>query len=150
MDLLWFPVHTPQAENMDFAVFNIGFPNYPLFHHDDWSLESRTEERSLFGSSVSETRSAPNYVEGDTEMLHEHFIKTIDFLKDYQKEFNELQVIHGFQQLEEIASYLNENNITHHGVVLTGPTKKVLALKEEAFVSSIIIDEVALWNWHNE
>ncbi len=149
LDLIWFPVDIPNEKEDYIPISNIGFPNHPIFHNDDWTLTFRTEERSLFGSTVSEGRSSPGYEEGDVEMLHKQFKKTLDFLKDYQKEFNQIQVIYNDIQLTDVISYLEKNEISHHGVVITGPTKEVLSLKEEEWVGAIQVDEVALWNWNN-
>jgi hypothetical protein len=149
LDLIWFPVDIPNDRDDYYPISNIGFPNYPIFHSEDWTLTSRAEERSLFGSTITEGRSAPEYKEGDTDMLHKQFKKTLQFLKDYQKEFNQIQVMHNDIKLNHVISYLEKNEISHHGVVITGPTKEVLSLKEEDWVGAIHIDEVALWNWSN-
>ncbi|WP_339147065.1 MULTISPECIES: anti sigma factor C-terminal domain-containing protein [unclassified Sutcliffiella] len=149
LDLIWFPVDIPNDRDNYYPISNIGFPNYPIFHSEDWTLTSRAEERSLFGSTITEGRSAPEYKEGDTEMLHKQFKKTLQFLKDYQKEFNQIQVMHNEIKLNHVISYLEKNEISHHGVVITGPTKEVLSLKEDDWIGAIHIDEVALWNWSN-
>lgn len=149
LELIWFPVDIPGEVEDYHSISNIGFPNYPIFHTDDWTLTSRTEERSLFGSTVTEGRSAPAYEEGDSDMLHEQFLKTLQFLKGYQKEFNQLQVMHNDIKLTEVIRYLEKNDISHHGVVITGPTKEVLSLKNERWIGAIQVDEVALWNWSN-
>lgn len=147
IELIWFPVNIAGEMDDYHSISNIGFPNYPIFHTDDWTLTSRTEERSLFGSTITEGRSAPSYEEGDTKMLHKQFKKTLHFLKDYQKDFNQLQVMHNDIKLNEVVLYLEKNDISHHGVVITGPTKEVLSLKEEEWIGAIQVDEVALWNW---
>ncbi|MGD6872537.1 anti-sigma factor C-terminal domain-containing protein [Sutcliffiella horikoshii] len=149
LDVLWFPVVTSEETGDHYPISNIGFPNYPIFHSDDWKLISKTEEKSFLSSSSSETRAAPNYVEGDTEMLHKYFKKTLRFLADYQEEFDEIQQMHGDIQIKEALSYLEDDGISHHGVVITGPTKEVLSLKEEEWIGAIQVDEVALWNWSN-
>lgn len=147
LDILWFPVVTSEELDDYYPISNIGFPNYPILHSDDWKLISKTEEKSFLSSSSSETRAAPNYVEGDTEMLHKYFKKTLLFLADYQKEFDEMQAMHGDIQIKEALSYLENQGISHHGVIITGPTKEVLSLKEEEWIGAIQVDEVALWNW---
>ncbi|WP_404458833.1 anti sigma factor C-terminal domain-containing protein [Sutcliffiella horikoshii] len=147
LDVLWFPVVISEEAGDHYPISNIGFPNYPIFHSDDWKLISKTEEKSFLNSSSSETRAVPNYVEGDTEMLHTYFKKTLRFLADYQEEFDEIQQMYGNIQIKEALSYFEGHGISHHGVVITGPTKEVLSLKEEEWIGAIQVDEVALWNW---
>ncbi|WP_223702956.1 anti sigma factor C-terminal domain-containing protein [Sutcliffiella deserti] len=43
--------------------------------------------------------------------------------------------------------HLETNGISHYGVVLTGPSKELLALKDEEWVGLIDVDVVELWNW---
>ncbi|MCM3619327.1 anti-sigma factor [Sutcliffiella horikoshii] len=152
LDILWFPVDVYSKEGLEADVFSlegpIGFPNNPILHPDDWTLESRTEERSFFGSQVSETHSAIPYEEGDVEILHNQFMKTLRFLEHHESEFDKLRP-YSPMKLNEKVKFLESNGINHYGVVITGPSKEILALKDEEWVESLHIDEVALWNWNN-
>ena len=75
----------------------IGFPSYPIWHADDMILDSREEEKGLFGSRIiSEGHSWPEYTVGDHEVLHEQFLKTLTFLKDHEQKANKLL----FEKLE--------------------------------------------------
>ena len=44
---------------------------------------------------------------------------------------------------------LENNGFVHYGAVITGPTKEVLNLQEEAWVAALQVDEVRLWNWND-
>lgn len=69
----------------------LGFPSFPIWHDDDMILDSREEEKGLFGSRiVSEGHSSPDYTEGDQEVLHQQFLKTLYFLKNHERKANNL------------------------------------------------------------
>ncbi|WP_010098627.1 anti-sigma factor [Ornithinibacillus scapharcae] len=143
MDIIWFAVHTGSEDD---SIYEIGFPNTPIWHDDDMILESREEEKGIFGSSViSELHSSPSYEEGDYEMLHTQLLKTLTFLSEYEKKVDKLF----FDKLElnDRLNYLKENGIENYGVVITGPTKEVLKLQDEEWISNLEVDEVAYWNW---
>lgn len=147
MDLIWFAVDTG-FEGKDGGVIlePIGFPSYPIWHDDDMILDSREEEKGLFGSRIiSEGHSSPEYTVGDHEVLHEQFLKTLTFLKDHEQKANKLL----FEKLElsKRIQYLENNGFQHYGVVITGPTKEVLKLQEETWVGELVVDEVSFWNW---
>ncbi|MDQ0231796.1 anti-sigma factor [Metabacillus malikii] len=146
MEIVWLAVDTGQEKNEDGIVFDpIGFPSFPIWHEDDMILESREEEKGLFGSVISEGHSSPDYNIGDQEILHKQFIKTLSFLKKYESKANKLY--YGELNLADRIEYLNKNGFHHYGVVVTGPTKEILKLKEENWIREITVDEVELWNW---
>ncbi len=150
IDLLWLAVDSG-AENMDErtegVIFDsIGFPSYPIWHDDDMILDSREEEKGLFGSSViSEGYSSPTYLEGDYDVLHQQFLKTLKFLQEYENIAS--KVVFGDLELENKIRYLENEGIKHYGVVITGPTKEILTLEDNDSISVLQIDESRLWNW---
>src|SRR5690625_343794 len=151
LSLLWLTVNSGvevSDDPYDIAIFEpLGLPAYPIWHDDDFILQSRAETKGfLGGGTVSESYSSPDYDFGDTEVLHEQFFKTLNFLKKYERKVNKLF----FDQLNlsERIDYLEENGIEHYGMVITGPTKEILSLKDESWVNVMQIDEVELWDWH--
>ncbi|WP_280771772.1 anti-sigma factor [Salipaludibacillus daqingensis] len=151
MDLTWLAVDTgveaTEEWNQGIVDNPIGFPSFPIWHEDDMILDSREQEQGLFGSrTVSETRSSPDYTVGEGEVLHEQFMKTLFFLEDHETKANNL--VSGGLKLSERISYLENNGFFHYGAVITGPTKEVLTLQEEAWVEALQVDEVSLWNWN--
>ena len=147
MDLIWLAVDTGLKEKDEGVIPDpIGFPSSPIWHDDDMILDSREEEKGLFGSRIiSEGHSSPEYTVGDHEVLHEQFLKTLTFLKDHERKANKLL----FEKLElsKRIQYLENNGFQHYGVVITGPTKEVLKLQEETWVGELVVDEVSFWNW---
>lgn len=148
MRLLWLTVDTGIESDRDHGMFfdPIGFPSQPIWHEDDMITQSREEEEGLFGSrTISESASSPGYTEGDQDMLHDQFMKTLYFLQDHEEKANRLSL--GKLHLEERIDYLENNGILHYGAVITGPTKKILKLRDEPSVEGLEVDEVEFWNW---
>ncbi|MBS4200909.1 anti-sigma factor [Bacillus sp. FJAT-49732] len=150
-DISWFAVDTGvEGQEEHGAILDpIGFPSTPIWHEDDMKLDSREETKGfLFGKTVSEGYSSPSYQEGDSDMLHNQFLKTLRFLEKHEKMANKLYLGHNLN-LEDKLQYLKKNGIKHYGVVITGPTKEILKLKNEKAISTIEVDEVGLWNWQD-
>ncbi|MUK87479.1 hypothetical protein GMD78_03575 [Ornithinibacillus sp. L9] len=149
MFLEWLAVDTgieETDEKYGGIIFDpIGFPSTPIWHDDDMILTSSEEDKRWFGGTKSESYQSPVYNEGDQDMLHEQFMKTLYFLKDHEKKANRLVFLD--LQLEDRITYLEENGIKHYGAVITGPTKEVLNLQDESWVAELEVDEVAFWNW---
>lgn len=152
MEIIWFAVDTGLEENDRWyeggITEPIGFPDIPIWHDDDMRLDSREEEKGFLGSKVvSESYSSPAYEEGDTEMLHTQFLKTLLFLNEHEGKADKL--VFGDIRLAKRVDYLKTNGIQHYGVVITGPTKEILQLQSESWVSHLDVDEVGFWNWDN-
>ncbi|TFJ93406.1 anti-sigma factor [Lentibacillus salicampi] len=148
MNLLWLAVDTgmESSGNNDVISNPIGFPSHPIWHEDDMITQSHEEEEGLFGSTtVSESASSPAYTEGDQNMLHDQFMKTLRFLQDHEKKANQLTF--GDLRLEESINFLKSNGIQHYGAVITGPTKEILKLQNEQLIKELKVDEVEFWNW---
>ncbi|NGP46800.1 hypothetical protein G4V62_18325 [Bacillaceae bacterium SIJ1] len=146
MDLIWMAVDTGVEEDEKIIHEPIGFPNSPIWHDDDMIVTSREEKKGLFGRRVvSEGSVSPSYTEGDHEMLHRQFLKTLSFLETYERKASDLYF--GNLNLSERMDYLDMNGFQHYGVVITGPTKDILQLKEEPWIRELAVDEVRFWNW---
>lgn len=150
MDLQWLVVDTgleATDEWYDGIVFEpIGFPSFPIWHEDDMIVTSREEEKGRFGSKiVSESSMSPDYQEGESSILHKQFLKTLYFLKDYERKANNLYF--GKLKLEDRIQFLEKNGVLHYGMVVTGPSKELLKLQKESWISALEVDEVGFWNW---
>jgi hypothetical protein len=49
--------------------------------------------------------------------------------------------------LKERLAYVNKNGIKTYGIVMTGPTKEILKLKDNKHVKGLELGEVELWQW---
>ncbi len=149
MRLLWLAVDTGLEQKKDVIFEPIGFPSSPIWHNDDMILDSYEEEKGLFGTEiVSEGYSSPDYEVGEGEPLHKQFLKTLRFLSKYERKANNFYW--GELNLTERIQYLEDNGFKHYGVVITGPTKEVLKLKDEKKINDLEVDEVGFWNWSSE
>lgn len=52
-------------------------------------------------------------------------------------------------QLQERLNHLQKNGVKVYGVVVTGPSKELLKLKELDAIRYPVLGEVELWNWYN-
>ncbi|UFT99575.1 anti-sigma factor [Radiobacillus kanasensis] len=148
MDVLWLAVDTgveSPSESDGVISFPLGFPSFPIWHDDDMILHSREEKKGHFGGVVSESYSSPESSTDDVEVYHKQFLKTLSFLEDHEKIVSKL--LFGELDLSDRIAYLEENEVKHYGVVITGPTKEVLKLQEEPWIGNIEVDEVGFWNW---
>jgi hypothetical protein len=86
----------------------------------------------------------------DSSIREEYFMDSMKFLvenadvakKIYRGNPRELC-------LTERYEYLEEHGIQVYGVVVTGPVKELLKLKELETVHSPALGEIKLWNWYN-
>ncbi|MEK3890643.1 anti-sigma factor [Bacillus sp. FSL K6-3431] len=146
-DITWFTVDTGIEGRDDWYGDFIGFPASPIWHDDDMIRGSREEQKDfLFGKVVSEMYSSPDYEAGDSVILHKQFLKTLQFLEKHEKKAEQLYG-RADLDLDKRIKYLEKNGIKHYGIVVTGPTKEILKLKEEKLISSVEVDEVGFWNW---
>ncbi|EEG78586.1 hypothetical protein DealDRAFT_0516 [Dethiobacter alkaliphilus AHT 1] len=78
--------------------------------------------------------------------VSEYFLETLTFLQRHEDIANSV----GFRNnlfLQDRLDYLNDNGIKIYGLVVTGPTKEILQLREESWVTFLLLGEVRLWNW---
>lgn len=151
MTPVWFAAYTGQERKLGVAelVMNpVGFPAYPLWHAEDMQVTSRSEEkRGWFGKTVMESSISPGIqTYGDGSVRDKNFLDTLHLLQKYPTITNRLAP---WLPLEPTITYLEANGVKLYGVVVTGPTKELLKLKEEQWVSSIRVGEVRWWNWNN-
>ncbi|MFD1067807.1 anti-sigma factor [Oceanobacillus locisalsi] len=154
INILWFGVEAgayrdSHEGSMDTYVsepFLFGFPAAPIWMEEDMGTDDIEEEDGWFGTrTVSETSSSPAYEEGDSAILHEQFFKVLAFLSDHEEMADKMTF--GDMPAEDMLNYLEENGIHHYGVVVTGPTKELLELRDNDAISALQLDETRLWNW---
>ncbi|OUM87449.1 MAG: hypothetical protein BAA01_12645 [Bacillus thermozeamaize] len=153
---LWFAVDTGMEEPYrtgDYRPVDVpfGFPFFPMWHHDDMKLDELTVERKSFFSTVTiESRGSPPIeAYGSAEVREENFIKTLQLLTKYENIAKGVSRYHDLHLSERLA-YIQEKGVRIYGVVVTGPTKELLKLKEEPWVRRAVLGEVRLWSWSEE
>ena len=149
MQLVWFVVDTGYDDVSSHSGESfVGFPYNPVWHYDDWTVTNRVEEKKgLFAKTVSESAQAPSVEEyGSADIRNENFIKTLKLLSDNEKIANRIAPA-GDLKIKDRLEYLNSHGVKIYGVVVTGPSKEILKLKEDSWVAGIYLGEVRLWNW---
>lgn len=153
VDPLWFAVDTgfdnpEDGKGLPNPMFTIGFPSQPIWHSGDWTTTDIKEEKTgIISRVVSHIKEAPEYDPyGSEELRNKNFLDTLNLMKKYEKIAD--RISYGSRlNLEDRIEYVNEHGINIYGVVVTGPTKEVLKLRDETWAAGIRIGEVRLWNW---
>jgi hypothetical protein len=147
MEPVWFAADVGiEADSGDDPV---GFPSTPIWHHDDWIVDSYTEEKTgFFGKVITKTSSTPSVdPNGDGKLREENFLQTLKLMQTYRSITK--QIAPSFK-IDEAIDYLETNGVKLYGAVVTGPTKELLKLQEEPWVKTVRVGEVRLWNWDDE
>ncbi|EHB54355.1 MULTISPECIES: anti-sigma factor [Paenibacillus] len=151
MEPVWFAVDTGPEDrfgNHDGVITDpVGFPSYPVWHHDDLTITSYKEEkRGWFGKIVSSGGHYPSLdTYGDGKLRNAHFIKSLRLMQEY-KLISER--VAPFIDVDASLAYVEENGVHLYGAVITGPVKELLTLREVSWVHDLRVGEVRLWNWN--
>lgn len=149
---LWFAVDTGVDDLSDeknkFEFTPIGFPYNPLWHSSDWTVIKHSEGKwGDFGKTVTESAVAPELDPyGSGKVRDENFINTLSLLKEYEGIAD--RIANGPQlNIGKRIEYLKSHGVNIYGMVVTGPTKELLKLKENPLITGIRLGEVRLWDW---
>ncbi|SES94795.1 Sigma factor regulator N-terminal [Salinibacillus kushneri] len=149
---VWFAVETgiekEEAEQKGpGATEAIGFPSQPIWHPEDLNVMSRkTEDTGFFSRVTSESGSLPPVEEyGSAELRNENFMHTLELMADHKGMVKQVARLNDLR-LDERIHYLNNEGVHIYGIVITGPTKEILELKGENWITNLTIGEVRLWN----
>ncbi len=144
---LWFAVDTG-FDDVNARPSFIGFPYQPLWHHDDMTVTNHKEEKiGLLNRTVSESAISPRIEDyGSAEIRNDNFVKTLELLQKYT-EIADRIAFGGGLRIPERLEYLKNHGVKIYGIVVTGPSKEILKLREESWVAGIYLGEVRLWNW---
>ncbi len=136
LDITWYAIATGLETN----------PQY-----DDDRQSPQSAFRGVWGVpdlSSNMLRSNSTVRMDDASVREEYLLESMEFLM--QNEKTAQRVFRGpseFLQVEKRYKYIQENGINVYGVVVTGPTKELLKLKELDLVHSPGLGEIKLWNW---
>ncbi|MED5018926.1 anti-sigma factor [Paenibacillus chibensis] len=152
MNPLWFAVDSGDA-SAKWRSFNggvelnpIGFPANPVWLPEDGIPSNVSEQKT--GFLTLEKHSVTSYpsldVYGSGDIRDENFVNTLKVLVKHK--FIAKRLI-PFVDLKATLDYVEKNGVKIYGVVVTGPTKEILKLKDDPEVSALQAGKVALWNW---
>lgn len=131
LDLLWLAVDTGLDQGPPDIFEPLGFQHY------------------VFAPRMDEKRDAPHPITIDRfiggKQRDENFIKTLQFLNKYKAI---TRIAAPMTNIQSALDYVNKNGVKIYGATVTGPTKEILKLKDDNFVSDINVGEVQLWNWN--
>lgn len=150
MQPVWFVVDTgfDNWEEQRGSETVIGFPYDPVWHENEMTIrQGSIIKQGWFTQGVSSMASSPMLESyGSADLRNQNFLNTLNLLKDYEKMAYKIAG-KGDLKIKERIDYLNKNGIGIYGVVVTGPTKEILRLKNEPWISEAKVGEVRLWNW---
>lgn len=148
---VWFAADTGvEKEKGDVGPVDqpFGFPQFPVIHSENYNAVSSEESGGILMGSSSKGGGFSIEVLGDAEKRNENFIQSLRIMAKYNHIAREI-VFGPDLDLAARVSYLEENGVHLYGVVITGPSKEILNLKEEDWVAGAQIGEVRLWNWRS-
>ncbi|WP_400162610.1 anti-sigma factor [Brevibacillus sp. TJ4] len=132
---IWFAVDTGQeAKDHDESAGNV-----LLSAGDVWGFA----ERELhYGDK-------PILENGEGERREQAFLDEMKFLVEKKSMATSIarQLMYNEPAIEERYEYVRENGLRIYGAVITGPTKELLALREEPSITAAMLGEVDWWNW---
>lgn len=150
MQPVWFAVDTGLDNWPEYRPPNtfMGFPYHPVWLKNEMTtINQNVEKKGWFLKVVSKSFSSPVLeTYGSADLRNQNFLNTLNLLKEYEKMANRIAG-KGDLRLQERIDYLNQNGIGIYGAVATGPSKEILKLKNEPWISGIIVGEVRFWNW---
>lgn len=117
LEILWYAVNTGTENNSNHTP--IGYP----------AMDS--DINSSFNSK---------------EDNNKQFIKVLNFLNKYQN-WTEMITKNSSLNINETTKFIDKNGIEIYGVVVTGPTKELLKIKDIPAVTNQDLGGVELWNW---
>ncbi|WP_312474864.1 anti sigma factor C-terminal domain-containing protein [Neobacillus sp.] len=75
--------------------------------------------------------------------------KLIQLLAENEDTVQNMQITFGKLSLNNSYQYIKKNGVKIYGVVLTGPTKEFLQLKDMEQIKFASLGDVELWNWYD-
>ncbi len=136
LDITWFAVSTGLEADSSAK----GDRQTPLMSFQGvWGMAEMSSLMLSHHSPISDN---------DSRIREEFFLQSMEYLvkneklakKIYRGPSDELRLTDRYQ-------YLKEHGVQVYGVVVTGPTKELLQLKQLETVHSPALGEVQLWNW---
>ncbi|MEK8132640.1 anti-sigma factor [Paenibacillus filicis] len=151
LEPVWFAADVGPSSWRDdsgIVMSPIGFPYQPLWHPGDMKVDQYSERKTgWFGKVVMSSSSSPSVkAYGDGELRGQNFLQTLKVLQQYKSVTRQVAP---FIKVDEAVDYVEKNGVQLYGLVLTGPSKELLKLKQEPWVRNLRVGEVRLWNWND-
>ncbi|WP_159884922.1 anti-sigma factor [Paenibacillus puerhi] len=148
---LWFAADTgleSEREDHGIVLTPLGFPYWPMWRAEDLSIQHYSEEKTGWFSKVVSSGGMYPTVKayGDGELREQNFLKTLQFLQEYK---SITRKVAPFLKIDESVAYIEKNGVKLYGLVVTGPVKELLKLKQESWVKNLQVGDVRLWNWRD-
>ncbi|MEC0665949.1 anti-sigma factor [Priestia flexa] len=90
----------------------------------------------------------PFYEEKETFTDEERVVQLLKLLADNERTVQQIRWMNPDElQLTNRYKFVKKNGVKIYGIVLTGPTKELLKLKNEPSITYSSLGEVELWNW---
>ncbi|MDT2047101.1 MULTISPECIES: anti sigma factor C-terminal domain-containing protein [Bacillaceae] len=90
----------------------------------------------------------PYYEEKETFTDEERVVQMLKVLADNERTVQQIRWMNPDDlQLMNRYKFVKKNGVRIYGIVLTGPTKELLKLKNEPSITYSSLGEVELWNW---
>lgn len=134
---IWFAVHTGDLNDKNNSIQPIGFTYHPIWLYENWE--------TLKDGDIG-TKKAPSLKPyDDAKLRNENFISTLKFLKKYNSITE--KVVGKRLYLDKKINFVEKNGVKILGMVITGPTKEILKLKQETWIRGVTVGEIDWWNW---
>ena len=136
LDITWYAISTGQEAN----------PHYPEDRHGPQSAF-----QGVWGFPDLSQNMLSEYspIDSDDGAIREKYVlESMQFLAE--NKWTARKIYRGEPETLQIPArykYVKENGIHVYGVVVTGPSKELLKLKDIDVINSPALGEVRLWNW---
>ncbi|MDQ0059751.1 anti-sigma factor C-terminal domain-containing protein [Paenibacillus harenae] len=148
MKPVWLAVYTGEAGEEGTAIVSapVGFPTQPMWHAGDGVTTVSNVKKFLWRTVEKGTVTSYPSIEsyGSGVARNDNFLSTLRLLSEHKEITNYYT---SFFEVDRVLEYVEENGVSIYGMVVTGPTKELLALKDATFVNYMHVGEVRLWNW---
>lgn len=85
-------------------------------------------------------------VRGDGPAKEQAFLRGLEELKKHERWVR--KIVYGDLELQKRIDYVSEHGSRSYGVIVTGPTKELLKLREHPHVTRPALGETDWWNWY--
>ncbi len=82
---------------------------------------------------------------GDGPVKEQAFLRGLQMLQEHKSWVGKL--VHSDPRLEERIKYVSEHGAKSYGLIVTGPTKELLKLREHKHITRPALGETDWWNW---